>query len=87
MESSLYAVLRSISSYFTKQETLKEGARHIGDYFSDVILASEDKARILDIALVTRHTKASKAPYRDMLLHGPPGKYDRKGSVGWSIER
>lgn len=74
MESFLYTMLRSIGSYFMKQETLKEGAMHIKEFFDDVILAPEDKARVLDIALATRHTKACKAPYRHMLLHGPPGE-------------
>lgn len=41
--------------------------------FDDIILAPEDKERILQLALATRNTKRSAAPYRHVLLHGPPG--------------
>lgn len=35
--------------------------------FEDIILAPEDKERILQLALATRNTKRSAAPYRHVL--------------------
>lgn len=58
---------------FVRTESLKEGQKHIEDAFKDVILCDEDKARVTQVALATRNTKRTDAPYRHVLLFGPPG--------------
>ena len=47
--------------------------QQIVDHFRDVILPPEDKARVVDLAVSTRNSRRSGAPYRHVLLHGPPG--------------
>jgi ATPase family AAA domain-containing protein 3A/B len=64
----------TFSSIFQKKEnafnatlkTLEEEYRHI-------ILSKDDKERIINLTLATKNTKASGAPYRHVLLFGPPG--------------
>ena len=60
-------------NYWKGRETLSSGVTHIEKFFAKVILNSEDRALVMQLALATRNTKASGAPYRHILLHGPPG--------------
>jgi hypothetical protein len=53
-------------------------SREVEKDFKDIILSAEDKRRIIDLATATRNTRKSKAPFRHVLLHGPPGT----GKVG-----
>jgi ATPase family AAA domain-containing protein 3A/B len=54
-------------------ESMSSGLRRIEDVFKNVILSDDDKARVIQLALATRNTKMSGAPFRHVLLHGPPG--------------
>lgn len=51
--------------------------------FDDIILSSDDKSRVLELAIATRNTKKSGAPFRHVLLHGPPGT----GKVNYTLCR
>jgi ATPase family AAA domain-containing protein 3A/B len=55
------------------KETLEAGRQAIESAFHNVVLSSENRQRVVQLALSTRQTKASGAPYRHVLLHGPPG--------------
>lgn len=55
------------------RESLSAGLKVIEAYFKEVILSDEDKDRVIKLALATRNTKSSGAPYRHVLFHGPPG--------------
>lgn len=52
--------------------------REVEKDFQDIILSADDKRRVTDLATATRNTRKSKAPFRHVLLHGPPGT----GKVG-----
>ena len=41
--------------------------------FSDVVLGEDDRERVIQLAVTTRNTKLTNAPFRHILLHGPPG--------------
>lgn len=58
---------------FMQSWSSPQAMQQLADQFSDIILSTEDKERILQLALATRNTKRSSAPYRHVLLHGPPG--------------
>ena len=47
--------------------------QQIVEQFKEVILPPEDKARVVDLAVSTRNSRRVGAPYRHVLLHGPPG--------------
>lgn len=68
------------SSWFGLRSLLSGGPKEITEqkstiqkHFESVILADEDMERVVQLALSTRNTRASGAPYRHVLLHGPPG--------------
>lgn len=62
-----------ILDLFSKTEELATGRKILEEKFKDIILSSEDKQRVINLALATRNTRQSGAPYRHVLLHGPPG--------------
>jgi hypothetical protein len=49
--------------------------RQLEEEFANIILSKDDKDRVINLALATKNTKQSGAPYRHVLLHGPPGNY------------
>lgn len=53
----------------SKGETLSKN----GNGFGDVVLHSTLLKRIQLLASATAHTKAHRAPFRNMLFYGPPG--------------
>ena len=54
-------------------ENKAESLVAVEKHFEDVVLSAEDRDRVVQLALTTRNTKNSTAPYRHVLLHGPPG--------------
>jgi ATPase family AAA domain-containing protein 3A/B len=75
----VYRALDSLGLLFShiigrKSERInKDQLDAIASHFKNVILEAEAKERILLLAQATRNTKRSGAPYRHVLLHGPPG--------------
>lgn len=63
----------SIARLFERTEKLSAGRQWLQAVFDDVVLSADDKDRVLNLALATRTTKQSGAPFRHVLLHGPPG--------------
>jgi ATPase family AAA domain-containing protein 3A/B len=61
------------SYYGLFKESLTTGLALIEKYFNNVVLNEQDKDRVIKLALATRNTKSTGAPYRHFLLHGPPG--------------
>jgi ATPase family AAA domain-containing protein 3A/B len=47
--------------------------KYIQKNFEDVILSKENKERVIQLAIATRNTKKSSAPYRHVLLFGSAG--------------
>lgn len=62
-----------IANYFSRPEELSSSRKKLEDAFSNIILSNEDKQRVVHLALATRNTKQSDAPFRHVLLHGSPG--------------
>ena len=62
-----------LADYFFAEDA-SQSLLAIESHFRDVILSVADRERVIQLALTTRNTKNSKAPYRHVLLHGPPGK-------------
>uniref|UniRef100_A0A7S3LY20 AAA+ ATPase domain-containing protein n=1 Tax=Spumella elongata TaxID=89044 RepID=A0A7S3LY20_9STRA len=62
-----------IANYFSRPEELSSSRKKLEEAFSNIILSSEDKQRVVHLALATRNTKQSDAPFRHVLLHGSPG--------------
>lgn len=62
-----------IANYFTRPEELSSSRKMLEDAFANIILSNEDKQRVVQLALATRNTKQSGAPFRHVLLHGSPG--------------
>jgi hypothetical protein len=58
---------------FLEKESHGASLHQIQQAFLDVILSKDDRDRVIQLALTTRNTKKSNAPYRHVLLHGPPG--------------
>ena len=73
--SYTYSIFPSwVSNLFKKSDVDFNYSRKILDKeFDNIILSAEDKRRVLNLALATRNTKQSGAPYRHVLLHGAPG--------------
>lgn len=62
-----------IANYFSRPEELASSRKNLEETFSNIILSAEDKQRVIHLALATRNTKQSGAPFRHVLLHGAPG--------------
>eukprot|EP01039_Chlorochromonas_danica_P010427 gene10427-11546_t len=60
-------------SYYLESSNVAEGLKCIEDTFHDVVLSTDDKERVVNLAYATRNTRRSNAPFRHVLLHGPPG--------------
>lgn len=54
-------------------ETIHNTSSFIKSRFANVILSSQEKERIIQLAIATRNTKQSGAVYRHVLLFGPSG--------------
>ena len=54
-------------------ESQSASLSYIETAFKNVILSAYDLERVTQIALTTRNSKKTRAPYRHILLHGPPG--------------
>lgn len=65
-----------IADYFSTED-YKRSLLEIEKHLQGVVLGREDRERVVQLALTTRNTKNTKAPYRHVLLHGPPGKFLR----------
>ena len=65
--------LFSVLNWFRYRESVTTGRNKIADHFKNVMLCDSDKARVIQLALATRHTKRTRTAYRHLLLHGPPG--------------
>lgn len=65
----------SLSMMFSRgpSESHSEGLQYIENFFRHVVLSASVKERVVQLALSTRNTKRSGAPFRHVLLHGPPG--------------
>lgn len=61
------------ANYFARPDDLTYSRQKLEQEFATIILSAEDKQRVLNLALATRNTKQSGAPYRHVLLHGSPG--------------
>lgn len=55
----------------------KAGSDSVEESFSDLILPQELKARVLDLAQSARNARSHHAPFRHVLLYGPPGTGER----------
>lgn len=62
-----------IANYFSRPEELASSRKNLEETFTNIILSAEDKQRVIHLALATRNTKQSGAPFRHVLLHGAPG--------------
>mmetsp|Transcript_20217 Transcript_20217/g.34431 ORF Transcript_20217/g.34431 Transcript_20217/m.34431 type:complete len:791 (-) Transcript_20217:64-2436(-) len=62
-----------ISNWFSPREDLHRSRKQLEREFANIILSDSDKERVLSLALATRNTRQSGAPYRHVLLHGSPG--------------
>lgn len=71
-QSSMSSMLQSIIS-LGRKASLAESLGVVSSYFSAVVLSEDDAERVIQLALATRNTRISGAPYRHVLLHGPPG--------------
>ncbi len=60
---------------------LSDSLAAITAHFSSVVLAAADMDRVVQLALATRNTRLSGAPYRHVLLHGPPGESRRRARL------
>jgi ATPase family AAA domain-containing protein 3A/B len=63
----------AVLNYLSPPEDLTASRAKLESQFENIILSAEDKQRVLNLALATRNTKQSGAPYRHVLLHGSPG--------------
>lgn len=73
-EWTLVATINLLFDVFYKhQESFEVSSKHIEQSFADVILGDEDKEKVIQLAFSTRNTKKTGAPFRHVLLHGPPG--------------
>jgi ATPase family AAA domain-containing protein 3A/B len=74
---SLLPSFLSLDSIFPNRmnnpDYLSASLRQLEEEFRDIILGKDDKSRVINLALATRNTKRSGAPYRHVLLHGEPG--------------
>jgi ATPase family AAA domain-containing protein 3A/B len=64
---------RFIVQFFSRKEITSKSIKFLKDQFKDIILSEADKERVITLALATRNTKESGAPFRHILLHGNPG--------------
>jgi ATPase family AAA domain-containing protein 3A/B len=71
-QSSLAGLAERVFS-FGRKASLAESLGVVSSYFSSVALSRDDEDRVTQLALATRNTRVSGAPYRHVLLHGPPG--------------
>jgi ATPase family AAA domain-containing protein 3A/B len=63
----------AVLNWLSPPENLSHSRQKLESDFGNIILSAEDKQRVLNLALATRNTKQSGAPYRHVLLHGSPG--------------
>ncbi len=59
--------------------------KSIDETFSDLILPNELKTRVVELAHSARNANKHQAPYRHVLLHGPPGESQKY--VVWILVR
>lgn len=71
-QSNLTGIFKRIIA-FGRKASLSESLGVVSSYFSAVVLSKDDADRVIQLALATRNTRMSGAPYRHVLLHGPPG--------------
>jgi ATPase family AAA domain-containing protein 3A/B len=64
----------SLADWLSKADD-KQSLLEIEKHFQGVALGDEDRERVIQLALTTRNTKNTSAPYRHVLLHGPPGNF------------
>lgn len=57
-----------------KENQISLNLKQLEEEFANIILSKDDKERVINLALATKNTKQSGAPYRHVLLHGPPGE-------------
>ncbi|KAJ1430989.1 P-loop containing nucleoside triphosphate hydrolase protein [Ochromonadaceae sp. CCMP2298] len=61
-----------VANWLSKEDFAVSRVR-LEQEFESIVLSAADKERVLNLALATRNTKRSGAPYRHVLLHGSPG--------------
>ena len=66
-------IVSFLQLFYSKKALQAISMKDIESTFKDVILDEDGKDRVVSIAIATRNTKRTDAPYRHMLLHGPPG--------------
>lgn len=71
-QSNISGMLKRLVT-FGRKSSLAESLGVVSSYFSAVVLSNDDNDRVIQLALATRNTRSSGAPYRHVLLHGPPG--------------
>jgi ATPase family AAA domain-containing protein 3A/B len=62
-----------ISIFQKKENAFNATLKSLEEEYRNIILSKDDKERIINLTLATKNTKASGAPYRHVLLFGPPG--------------
>jgi ATPase family AAA domain-containing protein 3A/B len=72
-ETSYKSAWFRLRKLLSRPKQLAEQKSTIHKQFESVILSIDDMERVVQLALSTRNTRASGAPYRHVLLHGPPG--------------
>lgn len=71
-ETSRFSILEAIRHPI---ETVKRFQRKPLDALQGVVLRPKLEERLRDIAIATKNTKQNQGLYRNILMHGPPGKY------------
>lgn len=66
-------IIAALASLFYFFDRTTQNFKIVDNTFRDVILSLENRERVIQLAVATRNTKKTAAPYRHVLLHGAPG--------------
>ena len=69
---SVFSFIAQFASYFNPW-ACKTGSASVEESFDDLILPQELKERVLNLAYSARNARRHNAPFRHVLLYGPPG--------------
>ena len=70
-ETSRFSILEAFKNPI---QTVRKFQRKPLDALTGVVLRPKLEERLRDIAIATKNTKQNQGLYRNILMHGPPGK-------------